>query len=61
MQGLISEETKLIQTDDLTAAGTTAVNGTGVDMQADGGWDGVRLFVAVGTPAMRQSRARRAE
>jgi hypothetical protein len=50
MQGLISEETKLIQTDDLTAAGTDAVNGTGVDMQADGGWDGVRLFVAIGTP-----------
>ena len=51
MQGLISEETKLIQTDALTAAGTDGVNGTAVDMQANGGWDGVRLFCSVGTPA----------
>jgi len=51
MQGLLSEETKLIQTDALTAAGTSLISGTGVDMQADGGWDGVRLFVSVGTPA----------
>lgn len=51
MQGLISEETKLIQTDALTAAGTSLISGTGVDMQADGGWDGVRLFVSIGTPA----------
>ena len=51
MQGLLSEEIKIYSTDAATANGNgDAINGTGVDMWADGGWDGVLLGVRIETP-----------
>lgn len=35
----------------VVASGTTDVNGTSVDLQADGGWDGVVFLASLGTPA----------
>ena len=51
MHALLSEQTKLIRVAAAAAAGTTDVNGTGVDMQADGGWDGVLFLASFGTAA----------
>jgi hypothetical protein len=42
----LSDGVRVTRVVNATAAGTTDVNGTGVDMTADGGYDGV-LFVAM--------------
>ena len=51
MNGFITEHCKLIKLADYASAATSAVNGAGVDMQADGGWDGVLFFGSFGTAA----------
>ena len=47
----LSDEIKLIKVKDHTAAGTTAVNSDGVDMQQNGGFDGVLFLGSFGTAA----------
>ncbi len=47
----LNQEIKLIKVSDVTAAGTTTISATGVDLSADGGWDGVFLFGSFGTAA----------
>lgn len=47
----LSERVKLIKVKDPTTDGTSAVNGDGVDMQQDGGWEGVMFFTSFATPA----------
>lgn len=47
----MNEEIKLIKVSDVTAAGTTTISSTGVDLSADGGWDGAFFFGSFGTAA----------
>ncbi len=49
MQGLLSEETKLLRLQAHTTAATAAVESDSVDMHQDGGWDGVMFFTTFGT------------
>lgn len=49
--GFLCEQVKITKVADAAGAGTTAVNGAGVDMQADGGWDAVLFLTSYGTPA----------
>lgn len=49
--GLLSKSVKLIKVQDHTAAGTDAVNSTGVDMDQDGGYLGVMFMTSFGTAA----------
>lgn len=51
MQGLLTQHCKLIKVLATVSAGTSAQNGTAVDMQADGGWDGVVFLGSIGTAA----------
>lgn len=46
MEGLLNSQIRITRVSNAVAAGATDSNGTGVDMQADGGYDGV-LFVAL--------------
>lgn len=48
MQGYLSENVKITKVKDHTAAGTSAVNSDGVDMQ---GWDAVLFLTSFGTAA----------
>ncbi len=47
----LNEEIKLVKVSDVTSAGTSTISATGVDLSADGGWDGVLLFASFGTAA----------
>lgn len=47
----LSEQVKLIKVQDHTAAGTSAVNADGVDMDQNGGYGGVMFFTSFGTAA----------
>ena len=47
----LNEEIKIVKVSDVTAAGTSTISATGVDLSADGGWDGVLLFASFGTAA----------
>lgn len=51
MNGFISAYTKLVKLGDHTAAGTSAVNSTGVDMTQNGGYRGALFFTSFGTAA----------
>lgn len=48
MQTILLEDVRFSRPINATAAGTTDINGTGVDMQADGGYDGILFVLAVG-------------
>lgn len=48
---LLNEEIKIVKVEDHTAAGTTDVTSDGVDLSANGGWDGVLFITSVGTAA----------
>lgn len=49
MNGQILELVKVIKISNGASAGTSAVNGTAVDMQQDGGYDGVAFVADLGT------------
>lgn len=49
--GLISDRVKLIKVKDHSTAGTSAVNSDGVDMDQDGGYEGVLFITSFGTAA----------
>lgn len=51
MSGYLTEQLKIIRVSAAVATGTTTLNGTGVDMQANGGWDGVVFVAGIGTAA----------
>jgi hypothetical protein len=48
---LFSQDHKLIKVKNPTTAGTSDVESDGVDLAADGGWDGVFFFTSYGTAA----------
>lgn len=48
---LLSENVKIIKVEDHTAAGTTAVDSDGVDMDQDGGFGSVLFITSFGTAA----------
>ena len=47
----LTDEVKLIKVKDHSAAGTSEVDSAGVDMEQDGGYDGVIFFTSFGTAA----------
>ena len=47
----LTDQTKLLKVADAAAGATTTVTGAAVDMQADGGWDGVVFLTSLGTAA----------
>lgn len=47
----LTDQIKLLKIADPTTAGTSAVTSAAVDMQADGGWDGVVFLTSLGTAA----------
>lgn len=49
--GLLSDKVKLIKVKDHSAADTAAVNSDGVDMDQNGGYEGVLFLTSFGTPA----------
>lgn len=49
--GLLSDNVKLIKVKDHSAANTTAVDSDGVDMDQNGGYEGVLFVTSFGTPA----------
>lgn len=51
MNGLLSKQCKFIKVKDHSAAATTAVDSDGVDMDQDGGWEGVVFLTSFGTAA----------
>lgn len=51
LAGFLSDNVKLIKVADHSTANTTAVNSTGVDMDQDGGYEGVMFVTSFGTAA----------
>jgi hypothetical protein len=51
MQGFLTQNCRLDKVADYAAANTTDVTSSGVDMAADGGWDGVCFFTSYVAPA----------
>lgn len=51
MEGFLSENIKITKVKDHQGAGTSDVNSDSVDMQEDGGWDGVLFMSSYGTAA----------
>lgn len=51
MNGQLLEFVKAIKVSNGASAGTTAVNGTAVDMTQDGGYDGIAFLADLGTVA----------
>jgi len=49
--GPISGITKLIKIKDHSAAGTSPITSSAIDMDQDGGYDGALIFTSFGTPA----------
>lgn len=49
MNGQLLEFVKAVKVSNGASAGTTAVNGTAVDMSQDGGYDGIAFLVDLGT------------
>lgn len=60
MQALL-ERIRLVRCMNAVAAGTSDQNGTGVDMQADGGYDGVLFIAAFGTLTATQVTSLKAQ
>lgn len=54
-------EISVVRALNAVAAGTTVQNGTGFDMQSDGGYDGVLFILAVGTLTATQVTALKAQ
>lgn len=50
----LNEDVRLVRASNAVAAGSTDSNGTGVDMQADGGYDGVMFVALLGTLTANQ-------
>lgn len=45
---ILNQDVRILRPLNAVAAGTTVQNGTGIDMQADGGYDGVMFIAAFG-------------
>jgi hypothetical protein len=61
MKGYLSDGIRVLRPINATAAGTTDINGTGVDMTLDGGYDGVLFIALYGTLTATQVTKLKAE
>lgn len=57
----LSEDIRVSRVMNAVAAGSTAQNGSAVDMAADGGYDGVMFILAVGTLSSSQATSLKAQ